>query len=402
MIFRELGKDEFIKFLDSSDQATFFQDPRMELYSDKTNRTSYYVGVLENDKVVAATRMTSIKGFLGLRSFYAPRGFLIDYKNFKLLKFFVDNLKRYLKEKKCYRLHIDPYVIYKSRDIDGKITEDIDNTEIVENLKKLGFSHDGFTTGYDYTKQVRWQYVLDIKDKTEEDILKGIKANHKNLIRKAEKYGVEIKEIGYDDLETYKMITEDTSDRIGFQDRSLVYYQTMYESFKDDVKFIIAYLNVEKYQTCLKQELNENNLRYEKLNDKSTGKAKELKITIDGIEKRLKESNKFTEKMIPISAAMFMLDRKEIDYLFSGSIDKYKNLYAQYLIQWYIIKYACKKGYKRYNFFGISGIFDKKDRDYGVYEFKKGFGGHVEELIGDFYLSTSLLYKIYKILRRSN
>ena len=64
-----------------------------------------------------------------------------------------------------------------------------------------------------------------------------------------------------------------------------------------------------------------------------------------------------------------------------------------------MIKYAIENNYKKYNFFGISGIFDKKDSEYGVYEFKKGFGGVVEELIGDFYLPTSILYKIKRIIK---
>ena len=400
MEFRELTKQEFESFLSVNEMATFFQDPRMEDYSKKTNRESYYVGVLKDNKVIAATRLTSIKSFLGLYNFYAPRGFLIDYNNFKLLKFFVDNLKKYLKKKKCYRLHIDPYVIHKSRDTNGEITNKVDNSNIISNLKKIGFEHEGFTKGYDYTKQVRWQYILDVNEKNIDEISKNVKANHKNLIRKAEKYGVEIKQINDDELEVFKRITEDTSNRIGFEDRSLLYYQTMYNAFGDQVKFLVAYLNTDKYKEVLNEELTTNKDRYEKLNDKSTGKAKELKITIDGIEKRLKEVKTYKEKMIPISAAMFMLYGKEIDYLFSGSIEKYKNLYAQYLIQWEMIKYACENKYQRYNFFGISGNFDKKDKDYGVYEFKKGFGGEVEELIGDFYLTTNIIYKLYKFIKR--
>ena len=400
MEFRELTQEEFQVFLDNHELATFFQNPKMEHYSKKTNRESYYVGVVKGNNVIAATRMTSLKGFLGMRSFYAPRGFLIDYNDFELMSFFVKNLKKYLKSKKCYRLHIDPYVLYKSRDINGNVTDEFDNSNVVENLKKLGFEHAGFTVGYDPTKQIRWQYVLNLKNKTIDEISKDIKSNHKNLIRKAEKYGIEIEEISYDKLEEFKNITNDTSDRIGFEDKSLLYYQTMYQAFGDKVKFIIANLNVDKYESTLTDELSTFSSRYEKILDKETGKAKELKITIDGIKKRLNEIKEFNQKNIPVSAAMFMLCGKEVDYLYSGSIEKYKNMYAQYLIQWYMIQYACENKFEKYNFFGISGIFDKKDKDYGVYEFKKGFGGNVEELIGDFYLSTSIIYRLYKLMNR--
>ena len=52
----------------------------------------------------------------------------------------------------------------------------------------------------------------------------------------------------------------------------------------------------------------------------------------------------------------------------------------------------------KYNFYGITAIFDKNDPDYGVYEFKKGFNGQVEEYIDNFeiqnYESPDLLRKV--------
>ncbi len=399
MKFRELSIDEYKKFIKNYKNSNFFQDNRMDNYSKLKGYISYYVGVEENESVVAAARLLAKKSKFGKYNFSSPRGLLVDYNNFELLEFFVNNLKKYIKTKNGLVLKIDPYIIYKSRDIEGNETKEINNFNIVNNLKKLGFIHGGFTRGYDLSGQGRWYFVLDLENKSLDDIQKGMKANHRNIIRKAEKYGVEIKQIEYNDLPTFKHITEDTSARIGFSDKSLVYYQTMYDSFKDEVKYLIAYLNVDKYKEKLKEELEINQNKYKLLSDTTTGKAKELKITIDGLIKRLDESNRLKEKQIPISCAMFMLYNGEVDYLFSGSLSEYKNLYAQYLIQWHMIKYAIENNYKKYNFFGISGIFDKKDSEYGVYEFKKGFGGVVEELIGDFYLPTSILYKIKRLIK---
>ena len=399
MKFRELSIDEYKKFIKNYKNSNFFQDNRMDNYSKLKGYICYYVGVEENKSVVAAARLLAKKSKFGKYNFSSPRGLLVDYNNFELLEFFVNNLKKYIKTKNGLVLKIDPYIIYKSRDIEGSETKEINNSNIVNNLKKLGFIHGGFTRGYDLSGQGRWYFVLDLENKSLDDIQKGMKANHRNIIRKAEKYGVEIKQIEYNDLPTFKHITEDTSARIGFSDKSLVYYQTMYDSFKDEVKYLIAYLNVDKYKEKLKEELEINQNKYKLLSDTTTGKAKELKITIDGLIKRLDESNHLKEKQIPISCAMFMLYNGEVDYLFSGSLSEYKNLYAQYLIQWHMIKYAIENNYKKYNFFGISGIFDKKDSEYGVYEFKKGFGGVVEELIGDFYLPTSILYKIKRLIK---
>ena len=104
--------------------------------------------------------------------------------------------------------------------------------------------------------------------------------------------------------------------------------------------------------------------------------------------------------VIDLSAAMFMTYGNEVVYLFSGNVAKYMKFNAQYLIQWHMIQYGLKHKLPRYNFYGISGIFDRKDPDYGVYEFKRGFNGHVEEYIGEFELPISNYYYIQKKLRR--
>ena len=64
-------------------------------------------------------------------------------------------------------------------------------------------------------------------------------------------------------LPTFKKITEQTSKLIGFSDRSLEYYQHMYESFGDDVRFVIAYLDVEKYKKEIEDELETYNKKYD-------------------------------------------------------------------------------------------------------------------------------------------
>ena len=101
-----------------------------------------------------------------------------------------------------------------------------------------------------------------------------------------------------------------------------------------------------------------------------------------------------------MSAAMFILYGDEIVYLFSGSYEEYMKYCGQYRLQWEIIKYAADNGYRRYNFYGIQDVFNPKGKDYGVYEFKKGFGGYVEELLGSYILDIDSKAKIYNLLRK--
>ncbi len=393
MEFRELSEKEFVSYLNKSELNSFMQSPKMDI----KGVCAYYVGVIKNKKVVAAARLTSRTNRFGYNYFYSPRGLLLDYSDEELLSFFTKEIKKFIKSKKGYVLHIDPNVFCKSRDANGEFTGEYDNTNIVELLKKVGYVHAGYTVGYDTRYQVRWQYVIDLENKTFEEVTKDFKANHLSKIKKAEKFGIVVKDIEYDDLPTFKKITEETSKLIGFSDRSLEYYQEMYKSFGKDVRFLIAYLDVLKYKKQITEELENYNKKYEKFYNKENNSAKEVKKNIDSLTNRLNEISKYDEDMIPISASMFMLYGSEIIYLFSGNVDKYNNFYAQYLIQWIMIKYAVENKYKKYNFYGIKGEFGSKNTD-GVYEFKKGFGGHVEELIGDFYLPINWFYYFNKLV----
>lgn len=396
MEFRELNEKEFVSYLTKSELDSFMQSPKMDI----KGVCAYYVGVIKNKKVVAAARLTARTNRFGYNYFYSPRGLLLDYNDEELLSFFTKEIKKFIKSKRGYVLHIDPNILCKSRDANGQVTGEYDNTNIVEILKKHGYIHAGYTVGYDTRYQVRWQYVIDLENKTFEEVVKDFKPHHLSKIKKAEKFGIIVKDIEYDDLPTFKRITEQTSKLIGFSDRSLEYYQEMYKSFGKDVRFLIAYLDVVKYKKQITEELDGYNKKYDKFYNKENNSAKEVKKNIDSLTNRLNEISKYDEDMIPISASMFMLYGDEVIYLFSGNVDKYNNFYAQYLIQWIMIKYAVENKYKKYNFYGIKGDFSTDKNADGVYEFKKGFGGHVEELIGDFYLPINWFYYFNELVRK--
>ena len=92
--------------------------------------------------------------------------------------------------------------------------------------------------------------------------------------------------------------------------------------------------------------------------------------------------------VLPAAASLFVEHARETVYLFSGSVEKYKPFYASALIQHDAMLHLCvERGVTRYNFYGINGVFDDpEDEGRGVLEFKQGFNGYVEELMGSFVL----------------
>ena len=405
MKFQEITEKEYQNFWENHPLKTFLSAPEISKLREKSGWITYFVGVKENKKIVAASMLLAHKRHFGKYEFYSPRGYLMDFKNKELLTFFTSELKQYIKDKKGYVLRIDPYVIYKQRDIDGNIVEGgEDNSDVVENLLKLGYRK----IAEENMEQVGWMFSLDLEGKTIDQIYKEMKPNTRNTIRKAEKFGITVNEIAYDELDKFQSIMEETGARKGFHVRNLSYFQEMYKLFhdKNEIKYFITELDLKAYIERLTKEKREKEEKLSSLSDAkyNEGQKKNLNNEITSIEKRITESNKIRKDtgkdVITLSGSMFMLIQPEVIYLSSGNYEEYMNFNSQYLIQWELIKYGIENGFKKHNFYGIPAHINEHPKDYGIYEFKRGFNGYVEELIGEFALPITWHYKLFDIIHK--
>jgi lipid II:glycine glycyltransferase (peptidoglycan interpeptide bridge formation enzyme) len=72
-------------------------------------------------------------------------------------------------------------------------------------------------------------------------------------------------------------------------------------------------------------------------------------------------------------------------YVYGASDNAHRNAMPNYLVQWEMIKWALETGCKVYDFQGVSGKVTQEDHHlYGLYRFKKGFNGRLDELCGEF------------------
>ena len=401
MKFCELSDQEFEKFTLNHEQSNFFQSLYMKELLIKENREVYLLGLKDDkDNVIAATLLASSNSFMGKKTYEALKGFLIDYSNEELVLTFTNYIKKFINEHNGFRLTIYPYIVFKQRDTDANIIKGgVDNSFVKDYLLKNGFKK------MKNSAQVKWTYVLDIDGKSSEELLKLCRSNTRNYInRTMNKYKLVMEELPYEKLDVFKKITQDTCDRRGFNDRSLEYYQNMYKIFKDKLKVIVTKLDCNLYIKTLEDEKNGYLDKIKNLSDSASNKKKKeiMKKDITSIDKKIEEVNLLKQEhgeYIILSGAMFVLYGNEIVYLFSGSYDEYMKYCGQYRLQWEMIKYAADNNYKRYNFYGIKDVFDKNGKDYGVYEFKKGFNGYVEELFGAYETGTNLTYRIYSLLK---
>lgn len=399
MKFTELSEEEFTIFVNTQKTKNFFQTIMMKNHLKKTGHETYLVGVKKDKSIIAAAMLSSTNNiFMGKKTFESLKGFILDYEDKELLKFMTKEVVNFLKSKGALRLIIDPYIPYVSRDIDANEIDGVDNRHVVSYLESLGYQKT-------VSPQIKWCYCMDINGLEKDELFKTFRSSTRNNINKTiNKFKLEVKTLSKGELSIFKKITSDTCDRRSFNDKSLTYYESMYDEFKDNVTFKVVYLNCDTYIDTLKRE---NITLQEKINELSDGasnkKKKEvMKKDITNNEQKIIDTLEIKQEngnLVPLSAAMFILYGDEIVYLFSGSYAKFMNFCGQYRLQWEIIKYAADNKYQRYNFYGIQDVFNKDGKDYGVYEFKKGFGGYVEELLGPFEIGISKEYRLYRGLK---
>ena len=137
-----------------------------------------------------------------------------------------------------------------------------------------------------------------------------------------------------------------------------------------------------------------NEKKYESTNKQDKDSIDRLKKQIDKIKNYQQE---YGDKK-NLGTILFLVYGNEVLSLFGGTDDNLMQFQSAYTVHYAGIKYAIDNGYKRYNFYGITGDFRKENPLFGLYLFKKSFGGHVVELIGEYDLIISKFwYHTYNI-----
>ena len=405
MQFREISEEKYRKFWENHPLKSFLSSPEIGKLRKSNGWDVYFVGVEKDKKLVAATMLVSHKRHFGKYEFYAPRGILVDFYDKDLVHYFVLELKKFIKTHHGYIFRMDPYLIYKERDIDGNVVEGgVDNSSVVLDLEHLGFKKVSIPN----MEQVGWMFSLPLEGKSEEDILKEMKSGTRNKIRKTEKFGITVNELGYDELDRFQNIMVETGERKNFAVRDVSYFKKMYELFHDkgEVKYYVTELDLVKYEEKLKSDRKKSVEKLESLSAAkyNEGQKKNLENEIASFDKRIKEAedirNEKKTDVITLSGSMFMIIQPEIIYLSSGNYEEFLKFDSQYLIQWKMIQYGIKHGFKKHNFYGIPANINTHPKDYGIYEFKRGFNGIVEELIGEFELPITWHYYLMKFIHK--
>ena len=389
-----LSKIEYDKFVSNHPKSHFLQSYNWgEFAKIEKNLTPHYVGLKENGKLIATTLLLQKHLPLGLSYFYAPRGFVIDFNDQKLSTVFVENLKKYANQHKAIFIKIDPDLVINRTNYLDEIQEvKYNSKQLINNLKKLGFKHLGFTKNFE-TMQPRYSFRINLEQNTEE-IYDHFSKTTKQRIKKAEDLKVEVTLGSREYLKEFYKLMRITENRKDFVTHNLKYYETLYDLFHKEQKcnLFIGKVNLERMISLKQKEKDTLEIEFqtleslEKRSKSQNAKHKELEKRISKLHSDIEEFEKVKKEYgnSIILNGHFIIEYGNTAWvLYAGNHNILTDTYANYKTYYEHIKYY-KDKVKTYDQFGTIGDLRKDNPLLGLHEFKKKFGGDYVEFIGEF------------------
>ena len=413
----QLTNEQFENFSKNYNIKNFNQTVEYGTLMDRHNFDDYYLGLIDdNNSILAATLILVNKVFIGYKWGYCPRGYLIDYNDFNLLSIFTEKLKLYLKRRNFMFVKIDPDIIYRSRNNKGEITNEINNTKILENLVSLGYEHSGFNLNFENIKPRTCAVTTLNKD---DIVFNKYTKEIRNKIRKAEKKGIEVVKGTPQDIKQFYNIIKYKNEK-----RKLNYYLDMFEIFGNSDMFELYFgvINTTKYVEKSKQLFEEEEKRNndinqeleENINSNNTNNIIKRKMYSDSLLNNYKKNMVLATDLykenptgIIVSATVIIKYNNEIYFLIDGINSEYKSYCANHYVIYQLMNKYHQEGYNRFNLNGISLDFNKNSEYLGLTRFKLGFVAHIEEYLGEFSLiinknKTSTYKKINPVIEWLN
>ena len=406
---KNIEKEEFDKYVENHKSKSHFLQSLSwgEFAKIKKNLTPHYLGLVnEEDEIVGATLLLEKKLPLNLCYFYAPRGFVIDYKKKELVREMTKKVVAFAKDKKAIFVKIDPDIIKTSYNYLNEETENKDWQEIFNTLKEVGFKHQGFTKNFE-TSQPRYTFRVDLTQSME-DIENHFSKTTKQRIAKSKKLDTEVVIGTKNDIHEFYHLMTLTESRKDFISYNEDYYQTLYEVFNGNestkATLFLGKVHINKTIKALEKVLKDINnqisiLPIDNLSKSAKAKLTELtkqkENTLNDIEK-YKNYKKEYGQDITLSAHMIIEYGDKAWVLYAGNHNILSETYVNYNTYYEHLKYCKEKGLKIYDQFGTIGDLSKDNPRIGLHEFKKKFGGDYVEFLGEWdYVTNKLMYFVF-------
>lgn len=333
----EKDKKEYKEFLESNKRCNFQQSLEWAEVKKPNWKPEVILAEDDNKKIIGSLCVWIRKMPIFGNIMYASRGPVCDIHNKGVLEQLTNGARKLANKYNAIVLRIEPDILKNDEEFRKIVTE-------------LGYKIKDDAKDFKDEIQPRFVFRLDIKGKSEDEVMKNFKSKWRYNIRLAQRKGVTVKQGTKEDLKDFHTIMVETGKRDDFIIRPLEYFEKMYE--------------------CLG--------------------PKHMKVLMAYYEGK------------PISGVIPIFYGNKTWYLYGASSNKHRNLMPNYLLQWEMIKMAIERKDDIYDFRGVSGVVDESHPQYGLYRFKQGFGATFTEFIGEIYIPYKpLKYKLYKFSEKA-
>ncbi len=219
------------------------------------------------------------------------------------------------------------------------------NTDFASMLQSFGFRSKEGGKNFEAI-QPKYVFRLNVEGKTEEEIQAGFHQKWRYNIRVAQKKGVEVRICGKEMVPAFADLMLTTGVRDGFVTRQPEYFSAMLDNLGEHARLYMAFHEGQ-----------------------------------------------------PIAGTLAIRYGDKVWYLYGASSNEHRNLMPNYLLQWRMIQWAIETGCRVYDFRGVSGDLSEDNPLYGLYRFKKGFGGDFTEFVGE--MDLVLNKPVYAFVEKS-
>lgn len=422
MFITDLSIEEYNQLAIDTNNEHFLHSVRWAEFRKHINWEYKIVGYKEEGKLtIGAVIMLKKAGRLPFKVAYSSRGYLLTDGADEVA--FTKALTKYLKKQGAFVYKIDPNQLYAELDKNLERTSD-GNQARVDQLIDLGYEHLGFVNNFE-GMQPRHTIRIDTSV-SYQDALKRMDAKTRNRTKAGSKNGLVIENCNFDMLQTFMNILAETSERDNFTIRDISYFEEMYKVFGDDLKLRLA--KVDFKSSIEKLSVERDNVQVEldellpELDNPEMGAKYRKKLTnrINEFEAKIAKNTKVIEEFTAelskypegkyIGGSIYICEGHRAWYIYGATSDSFRYMLPSYALVAHMIEECIDNNFEYFDMFGIGGDFDPDNHVFGLYDFKKGFGGQAIEFIGEFdlpinkplYFGFNKLYPKLKAMRKGS
>ena len=386
--------ERFETFLEESEARRFYQQSAAAKRLDEMrDQKSELIGFFKGVELVAVARMLyypAVKMFLNATLNFGPVGLKPTAQDYHLA---ATALIAYLKRKfRVISFRWAPLVVKTEYDDIEPKADTVAGGEIRRELTDLGFEPvtESFVDAANV--QATYFYVKDIADMTFDEAMKSMDYNVRSEIRKAKKYGPELRWLAADEADVFNQMLKETYEAKGVPLHTAAWLTPEhFKAFGENLRVPLVFVNRDAALAHNAAEQADLEEQIRVLEERDTKRSRRQIPEVEGELNRSKKRREELEALfegagtdtVNLAAAMFYFAGDEVIYFQAAETDSGLNCAPAYLIHEAMFEEAIRLDIKRYNFFAVSGT-DEDAHDYSVLQFKRKFQGDLEELIGTF------------------